>query len=297
MAGKLPTGAIPIDELQEEDFQPKWYLNGFPKSGLHWLALMLAPVAKPQFEDHRLWTMPWAGSFMLNSWTDREVPLERMTYKIGRLADGQYLKGHCAYSDEVERFLWYLGAACIFIFRDFRDVAVSQAYHVLSEDDDRMAHPDKDLYKTMDSFEDVLRAVIVGTTGSDGVVYPGVMERWQYYAGWLDADWVLKLRFENLKADTHQVAMRILRYGLRRASSIFLLEPQLITAGLETVAGWMVQAGKQKDKSPTFRKGAVGDWQEHFTPELARLFEETDWDNWLVQLGYAEEGWANDVSI
>lgn len=277
----LPPGAVQIEDLKEEDFKPKWYLNGFPKSGLHWLALLMLPVARPLFDDHDLWSQPWAGTFRDNSWTNDGVPSERVCYKIGRLRDGHYLKGHCGYRDDIERFLWYSGIATIFLYRDPRDVAVSQAFHVLSEDDDKMAHPDKDLYRSMDSFEDVLRAVIIGVEG-----FPGVMARWANYTGWLDVDWILKLRFEEIKANPHATAIKILRYGLHRASGIFGLEPNIVEDNLDTVAGWMVKAGERTDKSPTFRKGAVGDWHEYFTPELKRLFAETDRDGWLERLGY-----------
>lgn len=274
-------GQVAVEDLREEDFRPKWYLNGFPKSGLHWLALMMMPVARPQFEDHALWNQPWAGTFRDNSWTNDGVPTERVCYKIGRLQDGRFLKGHCGYRTEIEEFLWYAGIATVFLYRDPRDVAVSQAFHVLSEDDHKMAHPNKELYKAMDSFEEVLRAVIVGVEG-----FPGVMARWANYATWLDVEWALKLRFEEMKADPHATAMTILRYGLHRASGIFGLEPTIIEENLEQVASWMVASGNQTDRSPTFRKGAVGDWREHFTPELRALFEQTDRDNWIERLGY-----------
>lgn len=282
-------GAVPVKDLKEEHFQPKWYINGFPKSGLHWLALMMMPVAKPLFDDHELWNVPWAGTFRMNSWTSWTVPMERVTYKVGRLTDGHYLKGHSAYSDELERFLWYLGAAAIFVYRDFRDVAVSQAHHVLSDRDDLMVHPDKDHYRALGSFDETLKAVIGGTETEEGVVYPGVMERWAYYAGWLDVDWMCQIRFEELKADTHAIAVRILRHGLQRVSNVFGVQPDVVEDNLDLVASWMVQAGKRTEKSPTFRKGTTGDWRAHFTPQIKALFKETDSDNWLERLGYERD--------
>ncbi len=274
-------GEWKIEELKEEHFQPKWYLNGFPKSGLHWVALMMLPIAKPQLETHELWNLPWAGTFMQNSWTLDRVPLERVTYKIGRLMDGYFMKGHSEYTPELEQFLWYGGFCHVFIYRDFRDVAVSQAFHVLSDNDDLMSHPNKDLYKAMDSFEDVLKAVIMGVDE-----FPGVMERWEYYAPWLDVGWVYKLRFEQLKEDNQGVAKNLLGYGLRRVSNIYGLEPNVIDQSLETVSGWMVEAGNRTEYSPTFRKGNTGDWREYFTPEIEELFKKTDKNNWLERLGY-----------
>lgn len=285
---------VEIKDLRQEHFIPKWYLNGFPKSGLHWVSLMMMPLAKPHVTDHELWGKPWAGTFHGNSWTDNSVLLEKVTYRIGRLPDGHYLKGHSAYSPELERFLWHLGASVIFISRDLRDVAVSKAYHVLTDDDTRWAHPEKDLYRAMGSFEDVLRAVIVGVEGKKAT-YPGVVDRWHKYAGWLDLDWVCKVRFEDLAEDANEVAKTIIRHGFQRAASVFGLDPIMINENLDVMANLMVQAGQRTDLSPTYRKGEVGNWHDHFTPELARLFAETDTDDWLVRLGYAEDGWHERV--
>jgi hypothetical protein len=285
------TKAIPLDKLRQEHFQPKWYLNGFPKSGLHWLSLALMPIAKPQVGEHEIWDLPWAGTFKLNSWSNQEVSLERVTYLTGRLQDGFFLKAHSAYSKELERFLWYLGAAVVFIYRDFRDVAVSQAFHVTSEGDERLAHPEKEFYGDMDGFGSVLRAVIEGVTSDNGFEYPGVMSRWAHYAGWLDVDWICKVRYEDVLENPRGTAVKIVRHGLSRACGIFGLKPEVVEENLGVVADMMVQAGAMTHLSPTFRKGARGDWRECFTPELARLFAETDDQNWLVRLGYTEEGW------
>jgi hypothetical protein len=282
---------IEIEDIREEHFIPKWVLNGFPKSGLHWVSLMLMPVAKPQIGEHEIWSEPWAGTFRGNSWTASLVPPERVMYKIGRLQDGYFFKSHNAYSDELERFLYYLGVACVFIYRDFRDIVVSQAFHVTSEDDTRWAHPQKDLYKNMDSFEEVMRSVIVGIDK-----YPGVMERWEYYSGWLDVEWICKLRFEELAEDTNAAAKKIIRHGLGRAASIFGLKPNVIEENLDIMADWMVSAGRMTEKSATFREGKAGKWREYFTPELGRLLAETDKNGWLMRLGYAEEAdWWKDL--
>jgi hypothetical protein len=280
---------VPIEDLREEHFMPKWYLNGFPKSGLHWLSLMMMPVAKPLDDGHEYHNTPWAGTFFHNSWSHEWMPTPRTTYKIGRLLDGTFLKGHCGYNTEIERYLWHLGVANVFIYRDLRDIAVSQAFHVLSEDDDKMAHPEKGLYKKLPDLESVLYEVICGVTSEEtGVEYPGVLERWEHYAGWLDVDWTCKIRFEELKADTISVARKVLTHGLHRICGIFGLTPKVVVDNLDVVTGWMVSAGKMTAKSPTFRAGRIGDWKTHFTPGLKRTFKDLDTNGWLVRLGYEE---------
>lgn len=278
--------------IHEHVFQAKWYLNGFPKSGLHWLVLMIRCIAQPQVEEE-LWTKPWAGTFEGNSWTGNKAALEKVLYKIGRLQDGRYLKGHAGYSDEMERFLYYLGAAHVFLYRDLRDVAVSQAFHVISPEDELKQHPEKWLYQDMDSFEDVLRAVIVGAKSPrSGVYFPGVMARWQHYAPWLDVDWTYQLRYEDMHNRPQEVIGGLLEYGLGRCAPMFGCKLNVNREVFNIVVDLMIESGQQTDKAATFRKGAIGDWREHFTPELAQLFAMQDRAGWLVQLGYErDEDW------
>ena len=265
------------------DFAAKWYLNGFPKSGLHLATLMMRPVAKP-LADEGLFNRPWAGTFQDNSWTARWVPPEKVLYKISRLTDGHFLKGHCAYVPAVERFLWYAGISHVFIYRDLRDVAVSQSYHVISEEDDRMSHPDKALYRAMDSHEDVLKAVVGGYRQ-----YPGVLDRWATYVEWMNVGWTLRVRFEDLRERPYEAAARILRYGLGRVAPIFECQLKVVQEVFDLCVEAMVQAGADTAKSPTFRKGTVGQWREEFTPEIKALFKDCDRENWLVKLGYERD--------
>ncbi|HUX31044.1 MAG TPA: hypothetical protein VMV78_10530 [Thiobacillus sp.] len=192
------------------------------------------------------------------------------------------------HQDPIEAFLYYLGAAMIFCVRDFRDVAVSQAFHV-TDYNDGLSHPDKDLYRDLGGFDEVLKACIVGLDK-----YPGVMERWGYYAPWAEADWVYLFRFERARREPEVVAAEILEYGILRSAGIFGFEMRGEGRGpsFHDVVHTMAEASAQREQSLTFRKGQIGDWREHFTDEHKKLFKETDKDGWLVRLGYeTSEDW------
>ena len=273
--------------LKDHPYQSKWYLNGFPKSGLHWVALMLEPVATLMPASNGLLSLPWSGMFRGNSWTTERMPLERWAYIVGLLQPGHSLYAHCGYSEEVSEYLRLLGVAHIFIYRDPRDVVVSQAYHVLADDDDNFHHPDKELYreiKKRDGMEGVIRACIEGVDK-----YPGVMERWEQYAGWLGAEWVHKVRFEDMVRDSIAAASGILAYGLRHTAHIFGMKLAVDKKRFGQIARTMVAFGNMVHRSPTFRKGEVGDWREYFTPELIDLMKATDRNNWLERLKYNDD--------
>lgn len=272
--------------IEKPKFDLKFYMNGFPKSGLHFATLMMQPIVRPLPADG-FWDKPWAGTFRHNSWSDEWAPLEQILFKVGRIQAGYYLKAHCGYREEIERFTYYSGIAHVFIYRDLRDVVVSQAHHIQHEDDKRFAHPDKEMYRKLGGISEIITACI---TGLDR--YPGVMQRWELYAPWLDVPWVHKVRFEDMRADAEKAAAGLLRYGLNRVAQIFGHKVIVDDGVFAVVTGLMAESAGQTERSATFRKGAVGGWREHFTEEHKRLFKERDTGGWLESLGYAEgEDW------
>jgi hypothetical protein len=162
-------------------------------------------------------------------------------------------------------------------------VAVSQAYHILNADDQRFKHPDKDKYAALGGFAQVLSACIVGLDE-----YPGVVARWEYYAPWMDVPWVLHMPFEEMRLDPQGSARRLLQYGFGRIAALFSLNLNVDPSSLEHVIGLMVASANRTDESPTFRKGKVGGWREHFTPQHKRQFKQSDTNNWITRLGYED---------
>jgi hypothetical protein len=252
------------------EFAPKWYLNGFPKAGLHLLALMLEPTARMQTGKDGLPEGPWAGTFRNNAWSNEWMPLEMILPRIGNLQYNCYMKAHAGYTEDIDRFLYYLGVCHIFIYRDFRDVAVSQAHHILAEDEEVFRHPGRAAYEGMD-FDEVLEAVIVGTEGPSNFVefmgkpagtgkarYEGVMERWELYAPWLERDWVHKVRFEDARNFPERVAEGIIRYGFARWQLSHLHEVNVNEEAVSAAAQAWAESSRQTEKSITFRKGNVG---------------------------------------
>jgi len=276
-------GQIPKEHT---NLAPKWLLNGFPKAGLHFLELMMQPLAR-RMPPGQMHARPFVGTFAGRSWTNEWVNVELFMYQTARLLPGHYFYSHIGHQAPIEAFLYYLGTAHVFVVRDFRDVAVSQAYHALSENDD-LAHPNKELYQALGGFDEVLTACIGGITADDGIEYPGVMGRWQYYADWTEADWTYLFRFEDALAEPERVAGEIITYGVGRAASIFGYDLRAEGPSFGLMVEQMVESAAQRDKSITFRKGVAGGWREAFTEQHKRLFKETDKDGWLVRLGYED---------
>jgi len=265
-----------------KEYQPKWYLNGFPKAGLHLLDQMVMSISKPvppafTHGGH------WAGTYKFNSWTNQPKDIEYVLRGVSRLQPGTFVKGHAGWSLDFQDFAFYLGVAMVFIYRDLRDVAVSQAHHILSTDDVNFRHPAKATYRALGGFDEVLKAVIEGLGP-----FPGITERWELFAPWLEVGWVHKVKFEELLEEREKHAVEMLNYALHRTVDVYDMGLKADTDLFGTVAQRMVDASKNPHMSPTFRKGKTGGWKDAFTDEHKELFKMLD-NGWLVRLGYEED--------
>ena len=148
------------------DLSCKWYLNGFPKSGLHLAVQLIKPLAEAM-PPGQMRDKPWAGTFSHHSWSTNWDKLQLRMYQLSDLGPGRYYKAHCGWLHDIEAFMWMLGVCHVFIYRDFRDVAVSQAHHIM---DDIGNHPGRERFKALGGKDRILAAVILGLDE-----YPGVM--------------------------------------------------------------------------------------------------------------------------
>lgn len=256
--------------------KPKILINGFPKSGLHLTELMVTCMARPFVEK------PWVGTFKANAWKNEYQDIEHIKARFWCPTPDTYVKGHCGYTVEIEKMFYDFDYAIIFVCRDLRDVAVSQSYHVVS-DKKEWVHPGKDLYKALPNHEEVLKAVI---TGLDD--YPGLIERWEAYAGWLNVIWVLKVQFEHILENLRNTAELMVRYVYGRAAQVKGLSIKLDGRDVDRMVSAMMQMSGRTDLSTTFRKGQSGQWRDEFTPEIKKLFKERAGD-WLVRMGYEKD--------
>jgi hypothetical protein len=73
--------------------------------------------------------------------------------------------------------------------------------------------------------------------------------RWPHWLGWLDHDFVLKIKYEDLRLRTLETTQKI--YHFAKETGI----PDART---------MARGAEPKEGNPTFRKGTPGDWRTTF---------------------------------
>ena len=94
--------------------------------------------------------------------------------------------------------------------------------------------------------------------------------RWPRWLGWLDHDFVMPVRYEDLRLHTRETVEKIHAWlGGRECNPI----------------GKMVQSARPVATNPTFRKGLVGEWRKTFEPHHVELAEELLKDI-IEKLGY-----------
>ena len=236
---------------------PRLYVNGFPKSGLHLAELLVAGLYKPAYQG------TWFGT---NAWAVRKINMDRLAI-LATIGKGEYMKGHSGYSKEFEEMLLGLQVGMVFIYRDLRDVAVSQAYHIQS-DDNYLHHPARELYPN--DLKGTMRAVIEGCGDDDGI-----FERWNNFRIWMDKPWVLSIKYEELLHKPHKVAKQFLEYVI----SLELLhtdkDQAKISADLFNALTNKLAKRTRNKNTVTYRKGKSKQWKYEFTPELERVFNDS----------------------
>jgi hypothetical protein len=236
---------------------PRLYVNGFPKSGLHLAELLVSALYTPAYQK------TWFGT---NAWTVRKMNMERLDV-LATIHKGEYMKGHSGYSEEMERMLIGLQIGMVFIYRDLRDVVVSQAYHILSDDED-LKHPARELYPN--DLKATMKAVITGCGADDGI-----FERWNNFKVWMDKPWVLSIRYEELLHRPHKVAKQFLKYIISLELTHTGKEQAKIDVILFNALVNRLAEHTRNTNTVTYRKGKTKQWKYEFTPEIERLFNDT----------------------
>ena len=253
------------------------YLNAFPKAGTHLAELFIRMTAAP------VEGAQWLGTFSGNAWSDDWVDLERFQKTLEVWPAGGYIKGHCGYTPDIAEWLWNKNIVSIFVYRNLRDVVISQAHHIMNDeqadDGDRLKHPGKHLFRGM-SFEDTVTACISGHGA-----YPGIVERWQLYRQWLDEKWVLPVRFEDMVNKPRKTGSRILRYVTGQSAAFYghrvslpqQTHDELINAQMDLI---------EQHRPVTFRRGVVGGWRDEWSPLLEQVWHLSGACRENQELGY-----------
>lgn len=242
--------------------------NAIAKSGSHLLIQVLLGLTQlGAFVD--------PGMPPLNrSASNHNLPQDQVLANLHRLQPGDISYGYFHARQPFIAELTQSDKASFFIYRDPRDMVVSQVFYAT---DMQPRHGMHDYYRKLSSVEERLNAAIEGVQVGD-VQLSSIKEKYENYIGWLSRPKVHCLRFEDLVLNQSATVGGMLDFLARRGFRLQTPRSQaieLLTAGVAPAA------------SGTFRRGQPGEWRQHFTAENRRRFKEATGDL-LQRLGYEQ---------
>lgn len=270
-ANQIPR-AIVRTRATPEDYRrrPPLLANSFPKSGTHLLMQILEALPGNRY----------FGSFIAStpSITFREHSAAAHLNRINRLVPGELAGAHIFYDPAYAETLARLNVAHFFVYRDPRDVAVSEAHYLAHMNRWHRMHR---YFARLETDAERISASILGMSPTECPYdFQDIGKRFARYRGWLDRNDVCALRYEDLiaadRADT-----------LNRVASFYADHTQ---GGHHDRAALIasIEANIQPQKSHTFRSGRAGGWQKAFKPEHKEQMKAVA-GTLLVELGYEND--------
>jgi hypothetical protein len=249
------------------DEAPPVFGNSKPKSGSHLLLQVLAgfseimPYAYVQADPVR--TITRQGRRKTN---------DEVLQGLSNIPRGVIGWGYVEVSPENAAFLCKPERVNYFVYRDPRDMLVSQVYFATNMYEEHGMHA---YYKSLPDFGARLKAAITGVD-QDGAHMVSVRQRYEGVFQWLEQPHVLCIRFEDLVNERDR-ALNAMLDEVEKTGYRIPVEREMCLRVLNEAI--------QPKKSHTFRSGKTGGWREHFTDEHRALFKEVAGDL-LVRLGY-----------
>jgi sulfotransferase 6B1 len=263
------------------DYQvsPPVLADSFPKSGTHLLFQIVDGL--PNSTNYGAFLASMTSSFRF-----RERSPENASRFIRSFVPGEIVRGHLFFHPQNAADLRDKNVVHYFVYRDPRAVVVSEAHYLR---DMNRWHRLAPYFRKLGSMDE---AIMLSIRGFDppiaGLEYPNIAERFARYAGWLNRDDCLALRFEDMASDARPAVVR------RMAE--FYAGHCRAPIDIDACARAMT-AGIAPQKSHTFRSGKKSGWQQEFTAEHRRVFDELAGEL-LIELGYEKNhDWARAPAV
>ncbi|MCL4273882.1 MAG: sulfotransferase domain-containing protein [Anaerolineales bacterium] len=246
---------------------PPIFGNSKPKSGSHLLLQILNGFT--QIMPYRYVDADPVRTIEKNG---RRKTKEEILDELKQIPDGVIGWGYVDATPENASFLIQTGRVNFFIYRDPRDMLISQVFFATDMHEEHGMHA---YYKSLPDFGARLNVAITGID-QDGLKMVSVKQRYEGVFAWLEQKNVMCIRFEDLINNRDATLLSMLDEVENTGYKIPTPREKALSILVEAI---------QPKKSHTFRSGKTGGWTQHFTAEHKKLFKEVAGDL-LVRLGY-----------
>ena len=242
-----------------------YFVNSFPKSGTHLLDQVVH--ALPHANDYGRFLSSMTSSYRFRLRSERESCNYLSCSRFGEV-----LRGHLFFAVEYEEILRERNAVAFFIYRDLRDVAISEAIYLRDMNRWHRLHK---YFKGLSNEESV--NLCIRGIGNADVYYPNIAERFRLYRPWITSATCTAIQFERLVSTTTQgETLRQIAHASDRNSKD-PIDEQAIIGGMRNAI--------KPTMSHTFRAAKIAGWKCAMTDANKRLFKEVA-GHLIIELGY-----------
>ena len=234
--------------------RPVLVANSFPKSGTHLLLQILQALPNTCYFE----------SFVSSLSRKTLIPksMDWHTREFGKMGPGEAVGAHLVHVPEIEAILSGMNAAHFFIYRDPRDVVVSEAMYIT------YMNRWHGLHKFMKSLPDDdarIKAMIIGVSKSDArLSYPDIASRFSWYEPWINLPGVFSVKFEDLRGPQMKTTLFALVDFWKSVSHSTEDTIQIVDSIIDNI---------KPGESHTFRSAQTGGWRTSLSEENRLLFK------------------------
>ena len=248
---------------------PPIFGNSKPKSGSHLLLQILNGFTQ---------IMPYkyvdADPIRTITKNGRRRTVDEVLTDLKRAPSGVISWGYLEATKENASFLTEAGRVNYFIYRDPRDLLVSQVFFATDMHEEHGMH---DYYKSLPDISARLKVAITGIE-QEGLRMVNVKQRYEGVFQWLEQKNVMCMRFEDLINNRDATLNMMLDEVEKTGYKIPVEREKTLEVLVQSI---------QPKKSHTFRAGKTGGWKTYFTDEHKKLFKNIAGDL-VVRLGYEQ---------
>lgn len=244
---------------------PKVLCNSIPKAGTHLLerAICLHPGFRRKL-------IPTVHAKNISKWGD-------LYNLLDALRCGEVIVSHLSFTSERLAAIERSNTHCFFMVRDPRDIVSSQVFYLMKQKD----HQWHKLFQSCRDSKERFRLAIEGDASARLL---SIRERLENYVGWLNSGGLLLIRFEELIGPDG---------GGERSTQLRVLRSIFDHLRVDVTDNFILSLSQKlfSSVSPTFRRGGIGQWKQHFDGEIKDLFKQVAGEL-LIHYGYeGDDGW------
>ncbi|MFQ5977079.1 MAG: sulfotransferase domain-containing protein [Candidatus Heimdallarchaeota archaeon] len=257
--------------VREKDFRinPPIIANSFPKSGTHLLTQILEPFPHVKSYGVFLASVP-AIPHKFRSKT-------RILHSIRRIVPGELVRAHLTYEREYATALGKKNVVQFFIYRDPRDIVISETYFLTHMFRWHSLHR---YFRALPTEEKRISFTINGASDPTfPYSYPNISERFRWYKGWIAENDILAIRFEDLVSEHRATVIKSMIEFYCAHCEVEWDTEKLLRHALRNI---------QPKRSHTFRQGKTGGWREQFTEKHKEQMKAVAGEL-IIELGYEHD--------